>query len=145
MEFKIKLPDIEMTLMNKTLPVVWKYADIKLPGSSLPVFMALFLLFLPAFFYGNGFKVLSFRKVPNDLSAIQNKFKRYDDNDALCALVKVRSDVPGLRFSASNPIVGNVEKRQGEYWVYLSAGTRQLYVFTEGFIKLAYMFPERIE
>ncbi len=105
----------------------------------------LFLLFFPAVFFGNGFKVLSFRKVPNDISAIQNKFKRYDDNDELCALVKVRSDVPGLRFSASNPIVGNVARRQGEYWVYLSAGTRQLYVFTEGFIKLSYTFPLRIE
>ena len=105
----------------------------------------LFLFFFPAVFYGNEFKVLSFHKSPNDISAIQNKFKRYDDNDELCAIIKVRSDVPNLRFSASNPVVGNVERRQGEYWVYLSEGTRQLYVFTEGFIKLSYTFPVRIE
>ncbi len=104
-----------------------------------------FLVFLPSVFLGNEFKVLSFKKAPNDISAIQNRYKRYDDNDMLCAIVKVRSDVPNLRFSASNPIVGNVERRQGEYWVYLSAGTRQLYVFTEGFIKLSYTFPLRIE
>ncbi len=105
-----------------------------------------FLLFLlPLALQANEFKVLSFRKVPNDISAIQNKYKRYDDNDMLCAIIKVRSDVPNLRFSASNPVVGNVERRQGEYWVYLSEGTRQLYVFTEGFIKLSYTFPMRIE
>ncbi len=104
-----------------------------------------FFIFLPSFLWGNEFKVLSFKEVPNDISAIQNRYKRYDDNDMLCAIVKVRSDVPNLRFSASNPVVGNVERRQGEYWVYLSAGTRQLYVFTEGFIKLSYTFPLRIE
>jgi hypothetical protein len=129
--------------MTKTLRSV--FPKITLFGKEIPLWLVLWLLFIPATVLGNEFKVLSFNKVPDDISAIQNKFKRYDDNDELCAIVKVRSDVPNLRFSASNPIVGNVVKRQGEYWVYLSAGTRQLYVFTEGFIKLAYTFPLRIE
>ena len=131
--------------MNKTLPSVVIPFSKKSRATAPRLFMMVFLLLLPEVFLGNAFKVVSFHKVPNDISAIQNKYKRYDDNDMLCAIIKVRSDIPNLRFSASNPIVGNVEKRQGEYWVYLSAGTRQLYVFTEGFIKLAYTFPVRIE
>ncbi len=131
--------------MRKPLPLLFHYPEKKFLRCCLLIFGAVFLLFLPQTFLGNEFKVLSFRKVPNDISAIQNKFKRYDDNDELCAIIKVRSDVPNLRFSASNPVVGNIERRQGEYWVYLSAGTRQLYVFTEGFIKLSYTFPLRIE
>ncbi|MDY0076269.1 MAG: PEGA domain-containing protein [Bacteroidales bacterium] len=91
------------------------------------------------------FVVLSFQKAANDISAITIKNKRTDDNDELCAIIKVRSDLQNLRFTASTPIVGSVEWINGEYWVYLSAGTRQLDVFTEGFIKFSYTFPERIE
>ncbi len=107
-------------------------------------FGLLFLLpALPA--VADEFKVLSFRQDPSDISAIVNTYKRYDDNDEICAIIKVRSDLNNLRFTASNPVVGNVELRNGEYWVYISGGTRQLNVFTEGFIKFSYTFPVRIE
>jgi len=103
----------------------------------------LVLLMLPS--VADEFVVLSFQKVANDISAITIKNKRNDDNDELCAIIKVRSDLKNLRFTASTPVVGSVEWKNGEYWVYLSAGTRQLDVFTEGFIKFSYTFPERIE
>ncbi len=91
------------------------------------------------------FLVKSFAKAENDLTARLAKFKRTDDNDMVCAIIKVRSDIQGLRFTASNPIVGNVEYRYGEYWVYISEGTRQLSIYADGFIKLSYVFPIRIE
>jgi 5-hydroxyisourate hydrolase-like protein (transthyretin family) len=91
------------------------------------------------------FDVRSFKRAVNDLSAIINTSKRLDDNDILCAIIKVRSDIKDLKFTASTPIVGNVEFKFGEYWIYLSEGTRQLSVFADGFIKLSYTFPERIE
>ena len=91
------------------------------------------------------FKVISFKKDDLDISARTNSKKRLDDNDIPCSIIKVRSDISNLRFSASNPVVGNVELINGEYWVYISEGTRQLYIFTDGFIKFSYTFPVQIK
>ena len=109
------------------------------------VALTAFLLLISVTLQADEFKVISFEKVPNDVTAIMNNFKRYDDNDELCAIIKVRTDLPFLHFTASNPIVGKVEFMNGEYWVYLSGGTRQLSVYTEGFIKFSYNFPVSIE
>jgi hypothetical protein len=103
------------------------------------------ILVLPDFTFAGELQVRSFKRADNDLTAILNNFKRLDDNDQVCAIIKVRSDIEGLNFSASTPIVGNVEHRYGEYWIYVSEGTRQLSIYATGFIKLSYVFPERIE
>ena len=103
------------------------------------------LLFVFVILKADEFRVISFREEPNNIAARMNSSRRYDDNDELCALIKVRSDVPNLHFSASSPIAGKVEFIDGEYRVYLSARTRQLSVFTEGFIKFSYNFPVTIE
>ena len=106
----------------------------------------LFFLLLPVVqLFADEFKILSFEKADGDISAISLDHKRLDDNDEVCAIIKVRSDLKDLRFTASNPVVGDVKWLNGEYWIYLSGGTRQLSVFTEGFIKFSFNFPERIE
>lgn len=106
----------------------------------------LFLFLLPVIqLFGDEFKILSFEKAASDISAISLDYKRLDVNDEVCAIIKVRSDLKGLRFTASNPVVGEIKWLNGEYWIYLSGGTRQLSIFADGFIKLSYNFPERIE
>ncbi len=107
------------------------------------IFIGYLLLSVPGL--SDEFKVISFKKDDLDISAITNSKKRLDDNDIPCSIIKVRSDITNLRFSASNPVVGNVELINGEYWVYVSEGTRQLYIFTEGFIKFSYTFPIPID
>lgn len=52
-----------------------------------------------------------------DLSA--QYIKRVDGNGQLCALLKVTTMVQNPKFYGN--LVGNVEKREGYYWVYMTA------------------------
>lgn len=52
-------------------------------------------------------------------------YQRKDRNDVPCAIVKVRMP-EGAAFEGS--IIGNTEYRTGEYWVYVTAGTKFLRV-----------------
>lgn len=54
---------------------------------------------------------------------------RYDQNDVAAALIKVRYPKPGARFEAKMGLVGDAEYREGEYWVYLPTGTKDLTIF----------------
>lgn len=50
---------------------------------------------------------------------------RYDLNNKLCALIKVAmADTAGVRFYGN--IVGDVQYRQGTFWVYVTDGTKLL-------------------
>lgn len=85
------------------------------------------------------FQVNSFEKDANDLAA--RKFDRKDINGDACALVKVRTDIEGLSFSSGVGVVGDVEFKTGEYWVYISPGEQQLEISRKGFVKLYYTIP----
>ncbi len=105
------------------------------------LFLIVLVFFLSVQLLADEFKVISFTNDPKDLTARLAKNKRYDDNDEICALIKVRTDLKNLFFSASTPIVGDVNFTDGEYWVFVSGGTQQLSIWAEGFIKLSYIFP----
>lgn len=66
--------------------------------------------------------VKTFKELMSDLSARTSR--RYDLNDEPCALVKVQYPKEGATFEGT--IVGDVEYKNGEYWVYLSKGTKRL-------------------
>lgn len=68
--------------------------------------------------------VESFKIIGNDLTAMIQP--RKDLNDLNCALVKVGLGLQGVQFEGN--IVGNVENKTGEYWVYMPHGNRQLKV-----------------
>ncbi|MCF8303188.1 MAG: PEGA domain-containing protein [Bacteroidales bacterium] len=85
------------------------------------------------------FRVDAFEKDPNDLAA--RKFDRKDINGDACALVKIRTDIEGLSFSSGVGVVGDVEFKTGEYWVYISPGEQQLEISRKGFVKLYYTIP----
>ena len=51
---------------------------------------------------------------------------RKDLNDRNCALIKVGIGLQGVQFEGG--IMGNVENKTGEYWVYMPQGNRQLKV-----------------
>ncbi len=67
-------------------------------------------------------KVSSFKELLSDLSASTNR--RYDLNDDACALVKVQYPMPNATFEGN--IIGDVEFRNNEYWVYVSKGTKRI-------------------
>jgi len=114
-------------------------------STRLLLFISFIIIVWPKILQADEFKILSFTKAKGDISAINMAYRRTDANDDICAIIKVRSDIKGLGFEASNPIVGDVEWKNGEYWVYLSERTRELSVFADGFIRLSYTFPQMIE
>ena len=68
--------------------------------------------------------VKSFKLASSDLTAQTQP--RKDLNDRNCALIKVGIGLQGVQFEGS--IMGNVENKTGEYWVYMPQGIRQLKV-----------------
>ena len=68
--------------------------------------------------------VKSFKLAGSDLTAQTQPSK--DLNDRNCALIKVGIGLQGVQFEGG--IMGNVENKTGEYWVYMPQGNRQLKV-----------------
>lgn len=75
---------------------------------------------------------------PTDLTAAVNN--HLDLNEDVCALVKLRFPVDDLTFEGN--IVGKVENRQGEYYVYMVAGSRELIIKHRNLQPLTIDFPE---
>ena len=70
--------------------------------------------------YGQELKVEFMRMDAMDLTA--SRYKRLDRNGVACALVKVQVPLEGVVFEGN--VMGNVENKAGEYWVYITAGTK---------------------
>ena len=68
--------------------------------------------------------VKSFKISSSDLTAQTQP--RKDLNNKNCALIKVGLGLQGAQFEGS--IMGNVENKTGEYWVYMPQGNRMLKV-----------------
>ena len=68
--------------------------------------------------------VESFKLATSDLTAQTQP--RKDLNNHNCALIKVGLGLQGVQFEGS--IMGNVENKTGEYWVYMPQGNRMLKV-----------------
>ena len=79
-------------------------------------------------------KVNSMTESPNDLSA--RTYPRKDFNDVYCAIIKVHNLGTGCSFSGN--ILGNVEYKDNEYWVYVPHGTKFLTVYHPDFL------PQRV-
>lgn len=74
----------------------------------------------------------------NDLSASQNR--RVDSSGELCALVKVQLAATNASFEGD--IVGTVDVKSGEYWIYMSPGARGLSISCPGFKPLYVSFSD---
>ena len=74
----------------------------------------------------------------NDLSA--RSFERKDLNDNPCALVKVQLAAKGADFEGN--VVGDVTYKTGEYWVYMTEGSRELRIKHPNFLPLHVNFVD---
>ncbi len=63
-------------------------------------------------------EVESFEPAPMDVTAQQ--YARLDLHGEKCALVKVSVVAPNVTFQGN--VMGDVQKRGSEYWVYLTSG-----------------------
>lgn len=68
--------------------------------------------------------VKSMQAAGNDISA--STFLRLDAQGNPCALVKVLLPASGMQFDGN--VVGSVDNKAGEYWVYMTAGSQELRV-----------------
>jgi len=104
-------------------------------GEKMKKMFLVLLVLLSVTLFGAEFKVRSFEFVQNDLSA--RRFSRTDVNDETCTIIKVSCDISGLKFDSNAGIVGEIEYKAGEYWLYVSPGEKQIDVFREGYEKLS--------
>jgi len=102
----------------------------------------LYIVLLYSFLFSAQFNVDSFTRMDNDLRARRESVK--DINGDETALIKVRTDIDFLQFeSALYP--AQIEKRIGEYFIFLSPGDRKISFLREGFKRHDYYFPEKIK
>ncbi|MBD5268377.1 MAG: hypothetical protein HDS45_02090 [Bacteroides sp.] len=74
--------------------------------------------------YAKDFTIEEINHLPRDLSGSINS--RLDANNKGCALVKVQCPLEGIVFEGN--VIGDVEQKAGEYWVYMSEGTKMLQI-----------------
>ena len=101
-------------------------------------YLTLFLsFFLFSQIFSQGFNVKEFKQNLNDGSAFQAPM---DAEGHPCGLIKVRTDNPDLQFKGD--ILGDVENKMNEYWVYVPQGSKQLTVNHPNFLPLVILFSD---
>ena len=91
-----------------------------------------------SFVFSQEVAVESFYVAESDLSAAANQ--RFDLNERPCALVKVQLTMDEASFDGN--VIGDVEYKTGEYWVYMSEGSKRLKVMHNKFVPLEVEFEE---
>lgn len=99
--------------------------------------LLLIFFFLCQISFSQGFKIKEFKQNINDGSAFHAPM---DEEGHPCGLIKVRTDNNDLKFNGD--IVGNVENKMNEYWIYLSPKSRHLKVIHPNFMPLVIQFSE---
>lgn len=77
-------------------------------------------------------------KATNDLSA--STYERKDLNKNSCALVKVQLAAYGAQFEGN--VIGDVAYKTGEYWVYMTEGSRELRIKHPNYLPLHVNFAD---
>ena len=67
---------------------------------------------------------------------------RYDLNNEACALIRVEVALSGVKFEGM--VMGEVQEKTGEYFVYVPAVAKSIRIKADGFLPLEYHFPERL-
>ena len=73
-----------------------------------------------------------------DLSA--RTYERKDQNGSSCALVKVQLAINGAKFEGN--VCGEVAYKTGEYWVYMTEGSRELRIKHPNYLPLHITFSD---
>ena len=87
------------------------------------------LVFITIKSFSQGYKIKSFEHVISDGSAFHGPL---DSNGHPCGLIKVRTDSPNLTFEGN--IVGTIENKINEYWVFLANGSTSITIKNPNFM-----------
>ena len=103
-------------------------------------FLNLFLLFLVVSAHSDAqeLKVKEMKRVMSDLSA--STHQRLDSDGVACGLVKVHVGDPSIDFGRD--VVGSVDNKVNEYWVYLPAGSKSLTIKRSNFLPMLISFRD---
>ncbi|MGM0650605.1 MAG: PEGA domain-containing protein [Bacteroidota bacterium] len=94
---------------------------------------------------GQDISVKSFRCLPRDMDARVNH-PVTDQNGDKTALIKVVTSETGFKFEAGSLGITKVERKTGEYWVYVPYGSRKITIKHDKLGVLRnYVFPEAIK
>jgi len=89
--------------------------------------------------------VKSFRKLTNDLTA-RIDFPLKDQNGDLCAIIKIVTDETDFKWDGDRLGIIKVEKKTGEYWLFVPWGAGRLTILHDKLGVLRdYKYPEPIE
>lgn len=102
------------------------------------ILLTIFQLFFLSSAYSQELTVKSFKENTRDLSASTDV--RTDNNNTPCALVKVQMATKDAQFEPS--VVGTVQYKVNEYWVYMPAGTKHLKVKHPNFLTKDIVFAD---
>ena len=102
------------------------------------IFFVLLLSWLCGMVYAQQLTIAAIESLPMDLSA--STYLRPDANGDPCALVKVQLSTAGAQFEGN--VVGQVDYKTGEYWVYMTAGSYMLKVKHPSFVPLSVNFRD---
>ena len=88
-------------------------------------------------------RIRDFRTDTRDISARENPV--YDANGDACSLIKARCGIgEGIAFE-SDLGVRKIDKREGEYWIWVTPGTRKLAVTLSDTITHRFELPQLTE
>lgn len=99
---------------------------------------ALLLVGIPTFVEAQELSAKSFSERSNDLTA--STTPRKDNNGVICALVKVQIASAYAKFEGA--VMGDVEYKTSEYWVYMPAGSKRLTIKVENYLPLSVEFAD---
>ena len=103
-------------------------------------FLNLFLLFLVVSAHSDAqeLKVKEMKRVMSDLSA--STHQRLDSDGIACGLVKVHVGDSSIDFGTD--VVGSVDNKVNEYWVYLPTGSKSLIIKRSNFLPMQISFKD---
>jgi len=105
----------------------------------------IFLVFLFSAGFSQNISVKSFKVLPNDMDARVN-YPVKDQNGEKCALIKVVTEQDGFVWEGGMLGISKIEKKTGEYWVYVPHGTKKITIKHDKLGVLRdYVFPEAIK
>ena len=101
------------------------------------LFFFVMMIFYGLSTYSQGFKVKEFKLNINDGSAFHAPL---DSLGISCGLIKIRTDNPDLQFKGD--IVGEIENKMNEYWVYVPQSSQKLKINHPNFMPLVVSFSD---
>jgi len=101
------------------------------------ILLYIIMAFYSLYTYSQGFKVKEFKLNINATTAYNAPV---DSEGHPCGLIKIRTSNPDLQFKGD--IIGEVENKMNEYWVYLPHNSQQLKILHPNFMPLIVSFSE---